>query len=175
MKNNRKFLLFVLTLSLMMLAACGSTSASNAEEHEKEDSQGTANVTEGAGEVEDQESSEVKSKDEYLNLLNAMEEADKNEVAETTTIGMIEQEEARFKKWDEALNEIYEVLKQQLSTEEMDRLRMEQRDWIEHRDKAAKEASLKYEGGSMEPLEYVATQASLTRDRSYELVAKYMK
>ncbi len=56
----------------------------------------------------------------------------------------------------------------------MEQLREEQRDWIKERDQKAKEASLKYEGGTMEGLEYVATQASITKDRCYELVAKYM-
>ncbi|UOR11113.1 lysozyme inhibitor LprI family protein [Halobacillus amylolyticus] len=88
---------------------------------------------------------------------------------------MEEQEEERYKNWDKALNEIYGVLKEQLSPEQMDQLTEEQRNWVEFRDEAAKEASLEYEGGSTESLEYVATQASLTKERCYELVANYMK
>lgn len=170
MKNNRKIAL-VVTLSTMLLAACGDSSV--------EDSSnkwiGDEVVREDVAESENQEKTVVNSKDEYLNMLNAMEEADKNEAAKTTTVDMIEQEEARYKRWDQALNEIYEALKSRLSEEEMGKLRLEQLDWIESRDVNAKEASLKYEGGSMEPLEYVATQASLTKDRCYELVASYMK
>ncbi|MEH7440091.1 lysozyme inhibitor LprI family protein [Neobacillus drentensis] len=73
------------------------------------------------------------------------------------------------------MNEIYGVLKEQLDTKQMEKLKEEQRKWIKHRDEAAKEASLKYKGGTTEALEYVATQATLTRERCYELVAKYMK
>jgi uncharacterized protein YecT (DUF1311 family) len=73
------------------------------------------------------------------------------------------------------LNKIYGVLKEQLSKEQMEKLREEQRNWINHRDEAAKKSSLKYKGGSTESLEYVATQASLTRERCFKLVAKYMK
>src|SRR5690625_352865 len=114
-------------------------------------------------------------KEAYLKKLNDMEEADRYAEAGETTSELEEQEEERYKKWDVALNDIYGVLEDQLSTEEMDKLRNEQRRWIENRDETAKEASLKYEGGATETLEYVATQASLTRERCYTLVAKYMK
>ena len=117
----------------------------------------------------------ISNKDEYLKRLNEMEEADRHSEAGTTTIELEEQEVERYKKWDVELNKIYGVLKEQLSAEQMDQLREEQRDWVKHRDEAAKKASLKYEGGSMEGLEYVATQAGLTRGRCYLLVAKYMK
>lgn len=39
----------------------------------------------------------------------------------------------------------------------------------------AREAALKYEGGTMETLEYVSTRTELTKERSYELVDAYMK
>lgn len=115
------------------------------------------------------------NKEEYLKKLNDMEESDRHSESGTTISELEEQEAERYKKWDVELNEIYEVLKEQLSTEQMDKLKDEQRNWIKHRDEAAKESSLKYKGGSTESLEYVATQASLTRERCYELVAKYMK
>ena len=77
--------------------------------------------------------------------------------------------------WDALLNEVYGVLKEQLSTEEMDQLRTEQRNWIKHRDETALKASLKYKGGTQEHLEYVAVLANLTEERCYQLVANYMK
>jgi len=114
-------------------------------------------------------------KGEYLKKLNEMEETDRFTEAKTTIKEMKEQEEERYKKWDKELNEIYGVLKDQLDTDQMEELRKQQRDWVTHRDEAAKVASLKYKGGTTESLEYVATQATLTRERCYELVAKYMK
>ncbi|WP_231686886.1 lysozyme inhibitor LprI family protein [Bacillus sp. JCM 19034] len=114
-------------------------------------------------------------KDDYLKKLNKMEEDDRNEEAKSTVVELEEQETERYTKWDKELNEIYKLLEEQLSKEQMDSLREEQRDWITSRDETAKEASLKYEGGSTESLEYVATQASLTRERCYELVASYME
>ena len=114
-------------------------------------------------------------KDTYLKELNEMEEADRNPEDTTTMAELEEQEAARYKKWDQKLNEIYGVLNEQLDSEQMDQLREEQRNWIKYRDETAKESSLKYKGGSTETLEYVATKASLTRERCYALVAKYMK
>ena len=79
-----------------------------------------------------------------------------------------------FKRWDQEMKDINGALKNQLSVSEMNKLRAEQRNWLIYRDKTAKEASVKYEGGTMASLEYVATQARLTEERSYELVEAYM-
>ena len=167
--------ILVLTLSAMLLAACTDPAVDESPKEENGDGQVTENVTDESTEVQNEEISPATSKEDYLDKLNAMEEADKKEEAKTTTVDMIQQEEARLKRWDEALNEIYEVLKTQLTTDEMEKLRIEQLDWLEARDVTAKEASLKFQGGSMEPLEYVATQATLTKDRCYEVVAEYME
>ncbi|WP_245837255.1 lysozyme inhibitor LprI family protein [Virgibacillus phasianinus] len=66
-------------------------------------------------------------------------------------------------------------MKKQLPAEKMDQLRKEQRQWIEYRDNTAKEASLKYEGGTMEQYEYVREENNLTEGRCFELVKEYMK
>lgn len=78
-------------------------------------------------------------------------------------------------RWDKALNEIYQVLKQQLPQAEMSKLKEEQRNWITLRDETAAKAAAKYEGGTAEGLEYAATLAGVTRDRCYKLVELYMK
>lgn len=222
MKNNRKFSMVMLTIVLVILAACGnssdesnaksnnqssnssSTQNANGDSSNKDltdiDKNTTENSSKGAdnNQLNDQEDTSNNTstnsndgeslessnsdgeitenkKEEYLKKLNEMEESDRNSEAGTTILELEEQEAERYKKWDVELNEIYGVLKEQLSTEQMDKLRGEQRNWIKHRDEVAKEASLKYKGGSTESLEYVATQASLTRERCYELVANYMK
>ena len=167
--------ILVLTLSAMLLTACTDSAADESPKEGNGDGQVTENVTDESTEVENEELTLATSKDDYLHKLSAMEEADKKEEAKTTTLDMIQQEEARLKRWNETLNEIYQSLKAQLRTDEMEKLRIEQLDWLEAKDVSAKEASLKFQGGSMEPLEYVATQATLTKDRCYELVAGYMK
>lgn len=114
------------------------------------------------------------NKEAYLEKLNDMFEADRYAESAETMVEMEEQEEKRFKKWDEELNKIYGMLEESLSKDEMEQLREEQREWVKERDDSAKEASLKYKGGSTETLEYIATQASLTRERCFQLVAHYM-
>ncbi|WP_413306028.1 lysozyme inhibitor LprI family protein [Bacillus sp. 1P10SD] len=184
MKSNRKLLMVMLSGVLVILAACGKSSVeSNAKSNDQpkvqEDTSNHTSTDTNSNDGESQESRNNENteskKDQYLKKLNEMEEADRNEEAKTTMVEMEKQEADRYKRWDEALNEIYGVLKEQLDTEQMEKLKEEQRKWIKHRDEAAKEASLKYEGGTTEALEYVATQATLTRERCYELVAKYMK
>jgi len=120
--------------------------------------------------VENQEN----QKEKYFKKLNSMYEPDRHAEVKETMVEMEEQEAERYQNWDKMLNEIYGVLQAQLPSDEMDQLREEQRNWVEHRDEAAKKASLKYEGGTTESLEYVATQASLTQERCFALVAKYM-
>ncbi|MNE54313.1 hypothetical protein D3C80_1490840 [compost metagenome] len=88
---------------------------------------------------------------------------------------MREAADQEHERWDKALNEIYNELKQQLSESEMAELKEKQLDWITYRDNTAKEASLEFEGGTMEPLEYTAVLGSVTKDRCYELVKVYMK
>jgi uncharacterized protein YecT (DUF1311 family) len=156
-----------------------NTSADNNGQNYQEDSSAPTTEDSNIGESESSDQPNVENvesqKEEYFMKLNGMYESDRNVEAKKTMVEMEEQEAERYQNWDKMLNEIYSVLQEQLSSDEMDQLREEQRNWVEHRDEAAKNASLKYKGGSTESLEYVATQASLTRERCYELVAKYMK
>lgn len=204
MKTTRKLLMTMLAVLLVVfVSACGGASdepetkpdngSANETETDQDESEnidhdeesdeedGLDDETSGETNQESPESNnstdEVteSSKEDYLKELNDMEEADRNEESATTTEGLEDQEADRYKKWDEALNEIYGVLEEQLGAEDMDKLREDQRNWVKERDEVAKEASLKYEGGTTESLEYVATQATLTKERSYELVANYMK
>ncbi|MEC1895142.1 lysozyme inhibitor LprI family protein [Cytobacillus firmus] len=146
-------------------------SSNTTQSHDKDNSVEASNDVDAIDKNESHES----SKDEYLKKLNKMEEADRNSEAKTTTAEMVEQEEERYRTWDDELNKINGVLEEQLKNDQMDQLREEQRKWIQQRDETAKNSSLKYKGGSMEQLEYVAALASLTRERCYSLVAKYMK
>jgi len=118
------------------------------------------------------------TKEKYLKQLNDIENSlsDLNNQYNSGT--QTEMHEAKSKiliKWDNALNEIYGVLKKQLSADEMSSLKEEQRNWIKQRDQKAKEDSSVFTGGTMEATIYIATQAQLTKERCYELVQKYMK
>ncbi|OZU87606.1 hypothetical protein CIL03_16080 [Virgibacillus indicus] len=117
-------------------------------------------------------------KEEYLKKLNdaknKVEEMRKNPI-DDTTFALKKVEGDAYDILDGLLNEIYGVLENQLTKEEMDLLRIEQREWLDYRDHTAKEASLKYEGGTMEQYEYVRVENNLTEERCFELVEDYMK
>jgi len=117
------------------------------------------------------------NKQKYLDKLNSIEKA-ATEIRNNndgTTFGMRKSQEEILEKWDQALNEIYQVLETQLPADEMEKLRQEQRKWITLRDETAKEDASQFEGGTMEPLEYTASLANTTKERCYELVENYMK
>ncbi|WP_223702141.1 lysozyme inhibitor LprI family protein [Sutcliffiella deserti] len=167
-----------------------STQSAN-EESAKEDAAETASNTEStdaeteANEKEDTSAKEEDSatnntedslKEEYLEKLNdAKKETEELEATDTSTYALKKVENDRWEIWDRLLNEIYGVLQEQLSPEEMEQLREEQREWLQYRDDTALEASLEYKGGTQEHLEYVAVLANLTEERCYELVDNYMK
>ncbi|MUV38220.1 hypothetical protein JNUCC1_02056 [Lentibacillus sp. JNUCC-1] len=123
------------------------------------------------------DSSQASQKDVYLkkldNLKRDMTTMQENEDS-STTYALKKVQGDRYDEWDAMLNEIYSVLKEQLSEKDMEQLKIEQRKWITHRDDAAKEASLKYKGGTQEHLEYVIVLANVTEERCYELVKTYM-
>ncbi|CDO03602.1 hypothetical protein BN988_02119 [Oceanobacillus picturae] len=221
MNFNRHFLIGMLTVGLLLLAACENSSAessattdnesetqtanengeaveeeagkdpgSNADESNQANSEGStteeAETTEkvetandDAAEEEDSSTkSTVSKKEEYLQKLkDAKRETreQREESADGITIELKGVEGNLFDLWDGLLNEIYGVLEEQLSTEEMEQLRVEQREWIKHRDNKAEEASLEYEGGTAEHLVYTTVLNDLTIERCTELVEEYMK
>jgi uncharacterized protein YecT (DUF1311 family) len=79
-----------------------------------------------------------------------------------------------YEKYDEALNEIYVLLKKELSPETMKDLKAEQINWIEQKEDKANEERQKYEGGTNENVAYYTSLYESTKDRCYELVNNYM-
>lgn len=114
----------------------------------------------------------------YINKLNNIE-AGLKDLEEKYDSGItIEMKEAageEYRRWDNALNEIYNLLKTQLSSSDMKQLKEEEIQWISNKEKKAKEDSLEFKGGTMESLVYINSLAKTTKDRCYELVEKYMK
>lgn len=91
------------------------------------------------------------------------------------TIEMKSAANQEYERWDKVLNEIYRVLKQQLSPDDMNKLKDEEIKWMAGRDAKAKKDSLEFEGGTAEQLIYTSSLVKTTKDRCYELVEKYMK
>ena len=79
----------------------------------------------------------------YLEKLNELEtnlnESLKERYDSGITQQMLEAGSEEFEKWDNMLNEIYSILKEQLTTEEMDKLTAEELNWINGRDEKVKQ------------------------------------
>ena len=128
---------------------------------------------------EEESKNEVKSqgyKSKYISKLNLLEEgmSDLDYLYEGgITANMNEAEIIRYERWDKMLNEIYSLLKTQLTESEMKELKNKQLDWIKYRDETVNRVSS--EGGSIARLESIILNADLTKERCYELVNTYMK
>ena len=119
------------------------------------------------------------TKEKYLKKLDSLESELEginyyNDDAYTTP-QMVEAQGKVLKRWDDLLNEIYSLLKVQLSKSEMNDLENKEVNWIKYRDMTADNAAAVYEGGSFARVERVAVLANLTKERCYELVNIYMK
>ena len=91
------------------------------------------------------------------------------------TAQMNEAEATKLGRWDNMLNEIYSLLKTQLTESEMKELKSKQISWIEYRDRTANNESNESGGGSLSGVVYNSSLARLTKERCYELVNTYMK
>lgn len=149
------------------------------ENNKKEDSKPNNKIEDNKtdnnkpSEKEDSYTPGLKSK--YLQKLSSIQSQVDNIDYGDTTYEMKYASSQVLKLWDDALNEIYGVLKSELSSSEMNSLRQKQRAWISYRDKAADKEAAEYEGGTMEGLMRSEVLGSLTRDRCYELVNQYLK
>ena len=76
---------------------------------------------------------------------------------------------------DDMLNEIYKLLKTQLSKSEMDDLTQKQLAWLDYRETTAKNAGADMGPSTGASLQYTSVSAELTKERCYELVNTYMK
>lgn len=88
---------------------------------------------------------------------------------ETTQSGMNETSKELFQTWDDTLNLIWNLLKNELDERTMETLRTEERDWIASKEAAVKAAGQGCEGGSIQPMVEWQKAAELTKERVYEL------
>lgn len=115
----------------------------------------------------------------YLNKLNELDanlkETLEERYASSKTLDMIEAANEEYNQWDYMLNEVYSILEEQLSQEDMDKLREEEINWIKDKELKSKEEADKYKGGSIEPFMELTSLIDSTRKRCYELVNQYIK
>jgi uncharacterized protein YecT (DUF1311 family) len=114
------------------------------------------------------------SPEAYLEKLDTLQTQERESSTGVTT-DIKEDNNYNYQLWDEALNEIYGVLKNQLTESQMNELREKQREWITYRDQAAQESYDEEGGGSASDIVYGATLVQVTKERCYELVKQYIK
>ena len=76
--------------------------------------------------------------------------------------------------WDDLLNELWGLLKENLDQKTMDKLLQEQRTWIADKEAEVKQAGAEFAGGSMAALAANQKAAELTKERVYVL-AEYLR
>ncbi|WP_212934555.1 lysozyme inhibitor LprI family protein [Bacillus hominis] len=150
------------------------------DENLKEEKVKEENKNEEKPKVEEpkKESAITGQKVEYITKLNSIEESLKKLdylYEKGITTEMKEGESKRYEAWDNALNEIYGVLKMQLPTKEMNTLREKQREWITYRDQKAEEAWNESGQGTLSGLASISSNVNSTKERCYQLVEQYMK
>ena len=185
MKKSIEIIILVLALSLIGCQG-GITQSGSAEpsktaidDSSKAQEEVNKNAQEKSNIKTDQSNNklnEESKKQEYIKKLDNIELGFKDfDKTEKTTKDMRDHANERYKQWDAALNEIYGVLKTQLSASDMKNLQNEEIQWIKKRDDKAKEDSAEAKGGTIEPVLYAGSLAQSTKERCYELVDKYMK
>jgi uncharacterized protein YecT (DUF1311 family) len=113
-------------------------------------------------------------KAEYVAKLKETEKKERNN--EYQNDGQMTQDFGfNFELWDALLNEVYQVLKTQLSNSEMNQLKQEQLSWIQIKDKKAQEEYDKSGGGTLSSMVRAETLFKLTKERTKLLVNQYMK
>ena len=84
-----------------------------------------------------------------------------------------EAENYAYRLWDDELNRIYPVLRDSLSDEEAEELKMEERQWIKDRDAKAQKDSASATSETGRQLAYTRSLTETTRERTYELAFRY--
>ena len=91
-----------------------------------------------------------------------------------TTYGMQSYYGKSYVMYDEALNEIYSLFKEQLSQVTMKNLQTEEIKWITQKEDAANNSASQFKGGTFESVAYNSSLSESTKNRCYELVNNYM-
>jgi len=76
--------------------------------------------------------------------------------------------------WDEAINSVWQILRETLPEGEFGDLLDRQLEWIDWKEDEIQYAAAEYDGGSMAALAANQKATELTRERVYEL-AKYLE
>ena len=157
------------------LESSNKTTNTKTPEQTIQESKETSDITIGKGNnTENLSNHNASSKAEFLAKLDEIINQEKHSESGVTA-DLTDDNAHNQNLWDDALNEIYGVLKTQLSESEMNDLRTKQRQWIVDRDAAAQKRYDEEGGGSYSRVVYGETLVQVTKERCYELVNLYMK
>lgn len=115
---------------------------------------------------------------EYLKKLDDLDEDVKKSTTlleEESTLKMLETEEEHFNIWNNELNNIYKVIKEQLSEKDYKKFKKQEITWLNKREKLANKEAEEFEDMDFSQVEYNSSLAKLTKERCYELVNKYLQ
>ncbi len=108
---------------------------------------------------------------EYINSLKYLDELEAKIPMANTTFDMVTASESAFNAWDKELNKIYRLLIEKLSTEDIQKLKTEERLWIKEKEEKAN--SLKSSGGSLAMVDTNNFLLTETKRRTLELIHRY--
>lgn len=98
----------------------------------------------------------------------------RNDSSDSTTYSMKTMADKELKLWNVEMNMIYTDVMNAADDVTKAELESAQQDWMKDRDAKAESAAKKYSGGTLEGVEYTACLAESTRQRTYDLVEKYL-
>lgn len=97
----------------------------------------------------------------------------RSDTTDSTTYSVQALADSELKLWNEEVNNLYSIIYEALDGDGKEMLESSQQAWLKDRDKKAETAARKYSGGSLEGVEYTASQAESTRQRAYDLLNEY--
>lgn len=124
-------------------------------------------------ETEEYENYYIGRKDEYLNRFVELENEEAYWQEEYTDETEVKRRE--YEAWDNTLNEIWGVLEHELPSHEIENLRTEQSQWMYDKEAQATINSNQYSDQYNKDMVYYDTLIEFTKQRSNELVYKYME
>ena len=177
--KRRVFAAIIVMISFCLIS-CNNNDSSNTENDNNSVKQSDTKKSDNTNKKQDvnNKNEDTSSKKKiYLEKLETIQAGlkDLESLYAGNTAQMNAAAEKEYQRWDAALNEIYGVLKTQLSKEEMSKLQTEEIQWIKDKEAKGNAAAEEMKGGTGASFQYLATIAGVTKDRCYQLVNQYMK
>ncbi|MDR3594215.1 lysozyme inhibitor LprI family protein [Clostridium sp.] len=190
MKNKKIALLMVISLSMIILAACTKDtkkiqdSINTVDNTSRADSSVSTNETTANKNIQETNTTNIVTKiegrrEEFLGRLDSIQKQlddlpEKKDSDAGITNAMRSYYGESYDMYDEALNEIYSLLKEKLSQDTMKNLQTEEIKWIAQKEETANKEASQYKGGTFELVAYNMSLYESTKNRCYELVNNYM-